>query len=186
MHCLIPFRPWSSLHTDSNDFHFLCCSHWSTMQTLHRPDATVLPCLTGQWSVSASVLTWLQSSLIHHFNPIFLFPDSGAQGSQTGKVINLLVHSTDARFLSLSPLPVPPLEGVWCFNRVSTMATDRYLMSTQMQINMKMPFTCQLLGMEYWITKSRKNLSFCTSAGTRTWGQQPHTTFKVLLVYVSS
>lgn len=107
MHCLIPFGPWSSLHTDSNDFHFLCRSHWSTMQTLHRPDATVLPCLTGQQSVfriSLNLNPGLpHSSLIQQFNHMFLFLDSEPTVSpHTGKVINLLVHSTDARFLSLS------------------------------------------------------------------------------------
>lgn len=87
MHCLIPFGPWSSLHTDSNDFHFLCRLHWSTMQTLHTPDAPVLPRLTRQQSVAERVLTpnpgLPHSSLIYHFNPIFLLPNYPA-----GKVIN--------------------------------------------------------------------------------------------------
>lgn len=138
------------------------------------------------------------SSLIHHFNPVFRFPDLGAQGSQTGEVINLLAHATDARFLSLSPLPVPPSEGCdistgWApwqqicaqmrADGSNTVSLDKKILSlfditfktctvsTQMRINMKIPFTCQMLGfktLSYQI--KRLWISLLSSAGNEiTW-----------------
>lgn len=130
------------------------------------------------------------SSLIHHFNPVFRFPDSGAQGSQTGEVINLLAHATDARFLSLSPLPVPPSEGCdistgWApwqqicaqmrADGSNTVSLDKKILSlfditfktctvsTQMRINMiKFHLHVRCLALKHWVTKSRDYESlFC-------------------------
>lgn len=73
------------------------------MQTFHRPNAPILPCLTGPVSESLGLnlnLGLLHSSLIYHFNPHLPSPPPflGAKSSSTGKAINLLVHSSDARF----------------------------------------------------------------------------------------
>lgn len=122
------------------------------------------------------------SSLIHHFNPIFLFPDSGAQGSQTGKVINLLIHLTDARFLSLFPASCSSIRGVWRIKRVSTMATqtcsDKGLSRLTGRLRVSLMF------ITFWQTKCpHKNLSFQWYK-CRPFEEQLYTIFKCCL-YIS-